>query len=243
MQQLKDITSGGEKAIDRIIKIIDETPSLGHINKTQLTTMLHFLEVEAEVKDKALKIKLEETKACREILSKLQCAQKQSETDIKLINNNRDRLKIAVETLKAKTEEIKREDDILLETILEHRRSILDLENFAKQQESMIKETRQETKAYLDTNAELNQIKETTLKERFLRINQKERAMDRFKRHVTIVRKNLIHDPYLFFGAADAEQGADIAERNELVFGNNFGANAKERFKKRRNSTGNIMKN
>ena len=111
-----------EKAIDRILKIIDNAPSLGYINKTQFYTMVHFLEKEASVKDKQLKLKVEETKACREIIQKLKNNLKQNETDIKMINNNRSRIQIAIEMLKVKTEEIRRESDVVMESILDYRR-------------------------------------------------------------------------------------------------------------------------
>jgi len=39
----------------------------------------------------------------------------------------------------------------------------------------------------------------------------------------------------MLFGAGSAD---NTQERDELVFGNNFGANAKEKNKHRRNSTG-----
>ena len=120
---LEDIKE--EKAIDRILKIIDNAPSLGYINKTQLYTMLHFLEQESTVKDKQLKIKVEETKACRDIVLKLKNTLKQSETDIKLVNNNRSRIQLAIEMLKTKTEEIRREGDVVMESILDYRRVCL----------------------------------------------------------------------------------------------------------------------
>ncbi|EFC50355.1 predicted protein [Naegleria gruberi] len=215
-----------EKAIDRILKIIDNAPSLGYINKTQFYTMVHFLEKEASVKDKQLKLKVEETKACREIIQKLKNNLKQNETDIKMINNNRSRIQIAIEMLKVKTEEIRRESDVVMESILDYRRNILDLENYSKQQAEFIKETQKETKNYIKTNQELDQIKNTALKERFIKANEKEKSLNRFLRHITIVRKNLTHDPYQFFGS-------DQSERDDIVFGNNFGANAKEKFKRR----------